>query len=43
MSVVIGINLSHDTSVCLIKNGKIYAAEEESALDACLRAIEERV
>ena len=29
MSVVIGINLSHDTSVCLIKNGKIYAAEEE--------------
>lgn len=29
MSIVLGINLSHDTSVCLIKNGRIYSAEEE--------------
>lgn len=29
MSIVLGINLSHDTSVALIKNGKIYAEEEE--------------
>ena len=29
MSSVLGINLSHDTSVCLIKDGQIYAAEEE--------------
>ena len=29
MSIVLGINLSHDTSVCLIKDGQIYAAEEE--------------
>ena len=29
MSVVLGINLSHDTSVALIKDGKIYAEEEE--------------
>ena len=29
MSIVLGINLSHDTSAVLIKNGKIYAEEEE--------------
>lgn len=29
MKIVLGINLSHDTSVCLIKDGRIYAAEEE--------------
>lgn len=29
MSIVLGINLSHDTSACLIKDGQIYAAEEE--------------
>lgn len=29
MSAVLGINLSHDTSVALIKDGKIYAEEEE--------------
>ncbi|MBP3830875.1 MAG: HD domain-containing protein [Clostridia bacterium] len=27
--VVLGLNLSHDTSACIIKDGKIYAAEEE--------------
>ncbi|MBO4616098.1 MAG: hypothetical protein J5717_01990 [Lachnospiraceae bacterium] len=29
MGVVLGINLSHDTSVCLIKDGEVFAAEEE--------------
>ena len=29
MSAVLGINLSHDTSACLIKDGRVYAAEEE--------------
>lgn len=29
MSCVIGLNFSHDTSVCIIKDGKIFAAEEE--------------
>ena len=26
---VLGINLSHDTSVCLLSNGNVFAAEEE--------------
>ena len=28
-NVVLGLNLSHDTSACIIKDGHIFAAEEE--------------